>query len=46
MGTDIKVGSENWSKLGNYAKINIDYKMKTKLQGWRSGSHSIQVQFH
>ena len=40
MGTGIKVGSKNWSKLGNDTGINIDSKMETESQGWGSGSHS------
>ena len=38
--TEINVGSENWSKLGNDTRINIDSKMETESQNWESGSNS------
>ena len=34
MGTEINVGSGNWSKLGKNTRINIDSKMGTELQSW------------
>ena len=40
MATGINVGSGNWSKLGKDTRVNIDSKMVTESQDWRSGSHS------
>jgi len=36
----IYVGSKNWSKLSKNTGVNIDSKMGSESQGWRSGSHS------
>ena len=38
--TGINVGSDNRSNLGKDTEVNIDSKIGTESQNWRSGSHS------
>ena len=40
MDAGINIGSENGSNLGKDTEINIDSRMETESQGWRSGSYS------
>ena len=40
MGTEINVGSKNWSKLGKNTGVNIDSKMETESQSCGLDSHS------
>ena len=46
IGTEINIGLENRSKLGKDIRVNIDSKMGTETQSWRSGSYSHSSQSH
>ena len=43
MGTGINVGSRIESKLSKDTRVNIDSKIRTESQNWRSGSHLSSI---